>query len=251
MKLTIDAKKNLVKEIDQLSKDQHLEIYKIVNGYTDKYTQNDNGIFINLSVLNDNILNKIKQFVDYCIYNRDTMEKDEELIRSEKDKIKNKNIFDDQNPMTETNNENVQNNDTNKESNEELNKESNNGINNGINNGSNNGITNDDNMNDEDDESEGAKISLKRLKPKYVGIKAKIIKNYKQNSLHNVSNIIHKNKKKNVSQEHKEMNDNLEYDVGEETYENDENDENDVNDDDEDDTCIENSGELLDDNDDE
>ena len=62
MKYTSEDKKQLVKEIGYLSKDEHIEIFKLIKNSTPHYTQNDNGIFINLSILDDKIVNKLTLF---------------------------------------------------------------------------------------------------------------------------------------------------------------------------------------------
>ena len=49
---TNDEIKNLKKLINQLHENEHIEIFKIIKSDTDKYTENRNGIFINMSKLN-------------------------------------------------------------------------------------------------------------------------------------------------------------------------------------------------------
>ena len=194
----MNDKKDLVKEINNLSTHEHMEIFKIIKNSTDKYTKNDNGIFINLSVLDDNILEQINNFVIFCIENKDRLEKKEEIIRCEKDKMfKNLTVYNDESHNEKNIIDDKEQPEDDKEENE---------------------VQNSDD--DEEEEMEGVKISLKRLKPKYNGVKAKIIKNYKQSS--NILPVVYKHRKNKITTKDEntsEIND--EYDIGEEIYDND------------------------------
>lgn len=62
---TYDRKKRIVSNIDNLkSKTDYMELFKIINNVTDKYTQNNNGVFINLNCLDDSTLQKIEKFLE-------------------------------------------------------------------------------------------------------------------------------------------------------------------------------------------
>lgn len=165
MKYTSEDKKQLVKEIGYLSKDEHIEIFKLIKNSTPHYTQNDNGIFINLSILDDKIVNKLRQFVNFCIDNRQTLETKDKIIQLEKDKM-----------FSNISEKNVDNETVEKD--DQI-------------------LIEIDKKSGDIEESEGYKIILKKTKPKYTGTKSKIIKNYKQNS-NNIQNIIHRNKNKDI-----------------------------------------------------
>lgn len=190
MKITIEDKKKLVKEISTLSKNEHIEIFKIISCSTDKYTKNDNGIFINFAILPDDVVKKLINFVNFCIDNRENLKIKEEYILSETDKMFNNNHI-------------VDNNDDNIDNNEE------------------NIIVEEVKTVEEeesDGEFEGAKISLKRSKPKYNGIKAKIIKNCKQiTSTTSSNNIIKQQKNKKPIAEPIEILEESVYNIGDET----------------------------------
>lgn len=53
------------KEISYLSKEKHIEIFSIIHNYTNKYSENNNGIFINLTELEPNIIKKIYEHIIY------------------------------------------------------------------------------------------------------------------------------------------------------------------------------------------
>jgi len=161
-------KKDLVKNIEKLNHNEKIEIFKIINNYTKSYTINANGFFISLNTLNDDIISKLYEYVSYTKDNRILLEKNEKQFLDEKDKLL-KEIID-----LKKNEEK-----------EDLNMEEN--------------IDEDteekvENINNDDLYSniDGSKISLKKLKPKYNGVKGKLLKNYKQN---NIKTVITKGKK--------------------------------------------------------
>lgn len=62
--------KQLFEKINSLSTTEHDEIYRIIVGHNVNVSKNKNGVFFNLSSLNDEILDKINQFVNYCVSNK-------------------------------------------------------------------------------------------------------------------------------------------------------------------------------------
>ena len=157
-------KKDLVKNIEKLNHNEKIEIFKIINNYTKSYTINANGFFISLNTLNDDIISKLYEYVSYTKDNRILLEKNEKQFLDEKDKLL-KEIID-------------------LKKNEEK----------------------DENINNDDLYSniDGSKISLKKLKPKYNGIKGKLLKNYKQNNTKTVITKVKKNKKEPQNVNNKE-----------------------------------------------
>ena len=180
MVFSINDKKMLVSDIGELSKHEHIEIFKIIREYGIKYTQNDNGILLNMNILDDKVLERIYQFVTFCKDNKKSLEENEEILQSEKDKML-KSIKKEKIRQIKE-----------KEKEEEEGKSKN-------------------EVEKEEEISEGASITLKRNKPKYGGIKAKIIKNYNKNNNSVMQKITYKNKEDNKAVE--EI-----YDIGEETY---------------------------------
>ena len=75
--------------IKHLSKNEHIEIFKIISSDTDKYSENNNGIFINLSKLSNLTLNKIYNFINYCINNKKILEEENNARKSIKNIIDN------------------------------------------------------------------------------------------------------------------------------------------------------------------
>jgi hypothetical protein len=82
-------KKDLVKQILELSRNEHIELFRLINNHTTKYTINNNGIFINMNVIDDLLLNKINNFLEFCVANTESLDKHESYINNEKIKFLN------------------------------------------------------------------------------------------------------------------------------------------------------------------
>jgi hypothetical protein len=55
--------KKVIDDIEDMTKEHHIEIFKILTSYDIKYTENNNGIFINMSNMNPDCLKKINDYV--------------------------------------------------------------------------------------------------------------------------------------------------------------------------------------------
>ena len=74
--LTIKDKKLLIQDIEHLDNIEHIEIFKIFKDDNIKYTENSNGIFINLSKVPDDTLLKVKKFLEFYKKNNEILNKD-------------------------------------------------------------------------------------------------------------------------------------------------------------------------------
>jgi hypothetical protein len=72
--------KDLKNLISQLHENEHIEILKIIKNDTDKYTENRNGIFINMSKLKNSTLINIRNFVHFCYENRKSFENNKDKM---------------------------------------------------------------------------------------------------------------------------------------------------------------------------
>lgn len=89
MTYTNKFKKELFNKINLLDKIEHEEIYKILTEDSSdiNLTTNTNGIFFNLSSLNDELITKIDLFVDFCIQNKKSLDDyDKKLIEYKNNK---------------------------------------------------------------------------------------------------------------------------------------------------------------------
>ena len=65
-KYTLSDKKQIMVKIQNLKNKRHyMDIYKIIKENNVTYSQNINGIFINLTNIEDNILDKIIKYLNY------------------------------------------------------------------------------------------------------------------------------------------------------------------------------------------
>ncbi len=89
-------KKSLINKIQKLSMDHQREVFFILRKSLDLddddndcwYTKNQNGIFINLAIISDNIIKDIDIFVDECKNSKDKMkELQKEILSIENQEI--------------------------------------------------------------------------------------------------------------------------------------------------------------------
>ena len=66
----------LKNNISQLNKTQQIEVFKIISS-TGKYSENSNGVFVNLSNLSDEILWKLDKLVNYSLKNNKNFDEEQ------------------------------------------------------------------------------------------------------------------------------------------------------------------------------
>jgi hypothetical protein len=76
MKYNNKFRKVLFEKINNMTKTEHEEIFKIIKSQDNSitYSKNKNGIFFNLSSLNDNTIFEVDNFVNYCINNKQDLD---------------------------------------------------------------------------------------------------------------------------------------------------------------------------------
>ena len=82
------TRENLKKELNGLSTSEYQEIFNILRNENISYTENKNGVFINFKNVNDELLNKIFNFIEFCKDNKKNLEI---LDEEQKKHIKNTN----------------------------------------------------------------------------------------------------------------------------------------------------------------
>ncbi len=80
LKFNYKYKVELVNNISKLDEIEHMHIYRMIKEDTDKFTQNKNGLFINLSNISDKKLFEIKEYVDLNIKKNE--EKEKEMLKN-------------------------------------------------------------------------------------------------------------------------------------------------------------------------
>ncbi len=64
-KRIIDTKKRVIREVEKLNKLEHMEIFKILRSHNVIYSENVNGIFINLTGIKDETVSDIEKYLEY------------------------------------------------------------------------------------------------------------------------------------------------------------------------------------------
>ena len=168
LNLLISKKKKLIEQCKNLSNQEYLEIFNIISKDNCQFSKNKNGVFINLSNVSENTINKILNFINYIKYNKEDLLKHEEVINNVK-----KNISIEEKVIEKKYNINNEDNDD-EDTDENNSYEYNNLI-----------------FSSDEDEDLENKLNLKKKKIKYSGKKAKMIKSIRD------SNDINKNKNRN------------------------------------------------------
>ena len=146
-------------------KEEHfLEVLKIIKDNKIKYSQNNNGSFINLSMIDQKIILQIKKFIDFFKINQDNLKVTENKLDEEKEKMQSNRSDKNMDIENKMINFEVHSLDSVQSSifSEYTNEENTNYI---------------DYISDE--EMSGFKINLKKYKKKYIGTNAKILKKYR------------------------------------------------------------------------
>ena len=68
-------RKDMVLEISNMHSIEHEEIFKIILEHDINYTKNNNGVFINLSKVNDDIIDKIQERITFYQKNSEYLDK--------------------------------------------------------------------------------------------------------------------------------------------------------------------------------
>ena len=77
-------KKKLIDISKNLTKVEYIEIFNIIKVYNHSYTENKNGIFINLAHMQEEIIDKIFQCIEFIHNSKDELNKHEEYVNTVK-----------------------------------------------------------------------------------------------------------------------------------------------------------------------
>ena len=81
---------NIKNNISNLNNNELEEIFKIVYKNNNNYTKNNNGVFINLNWLNEDTLNQINNYINFCIKSHNEINKYEDICHMLNESINNK-----------------------------------------------------------------------------------------------------------------------------------------------------------------
>jgi hypothetical protein len=163
----LSKKKRLVDLIKGLNRFELSEIFHIFKIAKCSYTENANGIFINITNVCEEVIHKVYDFLEYIKEKEKELNIHEDYMKIEKEKIKHVNKLNEESYDNYIFNKNFVN-QIQEQKNIEVLSESDEDI-----------IYQLDLSSDEDQDLEN-KLSLKKKKIKYTGTKAKIIKSYKE-----------------------------------------------------------------------
>lgn len=67
---------DIIEQSKLLQKPEHIEIFKIIHQNNCDYTSNDNGVFVALNKLDEETLKKVRQFMNFCVANKERLDQD-------------------------------------------------------------------------------------------------------------------------------------------------------------------------------
>ena len=82
-----DLRKQLLEDLKMLNKSEQEEIFRILKLNDGIYSENSNGIFFDLTKLNESLFEKLVKFVEFCKNNRKEFESREEEEKRAQDII--------------------------------------------------------------------------------------------------------------------------------------------------------------------
>jgi len=82
-----DLCKKIKNNIIQLNKNELEEVFKIVYKTNNNYSKNNNGVFINLSWIDQETIIKINNYIDFCIKSHNEINKYENICNNFSDVI--------------------------------------------------------------------------------------------------------------------------------------------------------------------
>ena len=80
---TVNEKKKLMDQIHQMDKYEQIEIFRILQKDMVKYTENQNGIFINIQHIKQDTLDNLYSFVQYAIKQRSILDERQKIVEKE------------------------------------------------------------------------------------------------------------------------------------------------------------------------
>lgn len=86
----IEICKQIQASISKLSENEIIEVFKIISETNTNYTKNNNGIFLNLNWVDEDILQKIYNHINFCIKSQNEISKYEMMKNLLNDSIKGK-----------------------------------------------------------------------------------------------------------------------------------------------------------------
>ena len=80
--MSIEILTTLHKKIENLQPSSHFEVFKIIKKYDVPFNENTNGIFINMSYLNDECINELTSHINWLEEQKSFLQKDEQVKKT-------------------------------------------------------------------------------------------------------------------------------------------------------------------------
>jgi hypothetical protein len=88
----IELCKTIQTNVSKLTDNENLELFKIILEANANYTKNNNGVFLNLNWIDEDLLNKINNYIIFCIKSQNEISKYELMKTLLNDSINTKEI---------------------------------------------------------------------------------------------------------------------------------------------------------------
>jgi len=75
-----EVRKRIFDEVKQFSRAEQEQLYRILRHCSEEVSENRNGIFFDLVSLKQETIDKIQEFISFCVKNRSTFETREKQI---------------------------------------------------------------------------------------------------------------------------------------------------------------------------
>lgn len=77
------TKKEWLKDqLDRMESNEHNQVLQIIKKYTDEYTKTQHGVLISTDNLNNDCLNEIEHYINFCIDQKKRIEEDQKLRKN-------------------------------------------------------------------------------------------------------------------------------------------------------------------------
>lgn len=96
MATAYEERKKVFENIKVLVKPEQEEVFRIIRKTKENYTENSNGIFFDLAAISDDSFNQIKEYLNFCLKNR--QEDADRLKELETIRIQNENYVSEDTP---------------------------------------------------------------------------------------------------------------------------------------------------------
>lgn len=77
------SKKEWLKDhLDNMESNEHNQIFAIIKKYTDQFTKTQNGVLVSTDNLNDECLEEIEKYINFCLDQKKRMDEDQKTRKN-------------------------------------------------------------------------------------------------------------------------------------------------------------------------